>query len=630
MGTPVPSIVPHPRGGRAAGARMRGAEAVRTGPWPAGPGAYRLAGTTVGPRSGWAVAGSTERELPLPLRADADRWLSVRARRTVLRIVHNVTSATRLLDLLAAFAGDPRVQTVFTCTGSSALDEGTADFLTARGMLQVPWERARTGAFDLAIATSRGGDLHGLRAPLIGAPHGAGYGKLLAPAGGEPVPFGLSPQWLMHGGQVVPAAIVLSHEEQRARLSDTCPQALPVAVVAGDPCADQLRAGLPFRADYRRALGVRPGQQLVVVSSTWGAGSVVADDDPDRTALRRALAELPLDEYRVLAAVHPNAWYGHGAWQMQNWLAPLTEHGLILPVPDSETWKAALLAADALIGDHGSLTLYGVALGLPTVLGAFAAGKVDARSPMARLGELLPRLAPHAGVRAQLTDAAARQPGSAALRELRAAATSRPGESAALLRRLFYQRLGLPEPELPAAPRMVPLPEATVRPSFPAQPPVYASAPQRDGYARVRRYPAALQRPAAERHLAGAHLVADADHPDARWTDSADVVAVPSGRPLAAAGRDAWAALLRRRPGLALLAVEQPAGGALLVLRDGRLLRAAWSGPGERPWWATAPVAASVVHDHLAALPRGAAPQARIGVRTGEQGGTGLLEVTAG
>ncbi|MEV5984961.1 hypothetical protein AB0L85_08040, partial [Streptomyces sp. NPDC052051] len=121
-----------------------------------------------------------EGRLPLPMAADSERWVSVAAERTVLGVVHNITSATRLLDLLAVFEGDRRVQTVFTCTESSALDGGTLEFFTSRGMLHIPWREATARTFDLAIATNRGGDLHDLQAPLIGAPHGAGYNKHLS------------------------------------------------------------------------------------------------------------------------------------------------------------------------------------------------------------------------------------------------------------------------------------------------------------------------------------------------------------------------------------------------------------------------------------------------------------------
>ncbi|MFJ2580133.1 hypothetical protein ACIO3N_25440, partial [Kitasatospora aureofaciens] len=110
---------------------------------------------------------------------DRTRWSTVTPERRVLGVVHNITSATRLLDLLAVFGPDHRVEVVFSCTGSSALDAGTSEFLRAHGMTEIPWDDAKEFPFDLAIATNRGGDLQNLRAPLIGAPHGAGYNKIL-------------------------------------------------------------------------------------------------------------------------------------------------------------------------------------------------------------------------------------------------------------------------------------------------------------------------------------------------------------------------------------------------------------------------------------------------------------------
>lgn len=50
--------------------------------------------------------------LPLPVRPDRDRWGTIHTRRSVLGVVHNITSATRLLDLLTVFEGDDRVQVV--------------------------------------------------------------------------------------------------------------------------------------------------------------------------------------------------------------------------------------------------------------------------------------------------------------------------------------------------------------------------------------------------------------------------------------------------------------------------------------------------------------------------------------
>ncbi|MFC5655742.1 hypothetical protein ACFP3J_09580, partial [Streptomyces nogalater] len=118
--------------------------------------------------------------LPLPLRKGGSRWSTVVAERSVLGVVHNITSATRLLDLLAVFEGDERIQVFFTRTGSSELDGGTDEFLTSHGMARISWQEALSQPFDLAVATSRGGELHRIPFPLIGAPHGAGYNKVLA------------------------------------------------------------------------------------------------------------------------------------------------------------------------------------------------------------------------------------------------------------------------------------------------------------------------------------------------------------------------------------------------------------------------------------------------------------------
>jgi len=122
----------------------------------------------------------TAGSLRLAVGADRNKWTTVQVERRVLGIVHNITSATRLIDLLAAFDADHRIQVFFSSPGSSALDNGTSAYLRSKGMLEIPWAAAESNKFDLAIATSRGGDLHNINAPLIGAPHGAGYNKQLS------------------------------------------------------------------------------------------------------------------------------------------------------------------------------------------------------------------------------------------------------------------------------------------------------------------------------------------------------------------------------------------------------------------------------------------------------------------
>ncbi|MDT8910404.1 hypothetical protein [Amycolatopsis sp. PS_44_ISF1] len=376
---------------------------------------------------------------PIPV---PPRWRTVSTERTLLAVVHNVTAATRLLDVLALFAVDPRIQTVFTCPGSSAFTRGTEEFLSARGIPLLPWPEAVRTEFDWALAASCGGDLHELRAPLTVIPHGMGYNKFLD-HGNRKAVFGLSEPWLMHRGEVVPAHIVLSHQEQLDRLGRDCPPAVDRAVVAGDPCLDRLRASRPLRETYRQKLGVRRGQKLVLLSSTWGPESLYghAPDLPAEIA-----RELPLDEFRVVLALHPNIGQGHFPWQVRRWLEDGRRSG-VLVLPQEQLWQPAAVAADVTIGDQGSVTFYSACLGTPVLLATAPRETVDPASPIAALLRSAPELKP-GHLADQLTEAIAHPPALDAVIEL---ATSVPGEFAARLTELGYRTLDLSRPERPPA-----------------------------------------------------------------------------------------------------------------------------------------------------------------------------------
>ncbi|MFP3986755.1 hypothetical protein U9R90_04485 [Streptomyces sp. E11-3] len=595
--------------------------------------------------------------------------------RTVLGVIHNVTSATRLLDLLTVFDGDPRVQVLFTCTGSSPFEPGIEEFVGARELPFISWEEARSYAFDLAVSASRGGDLQDISAPIIGTPHGAGYNKTLQrepgagsrepgagsrepgagsqepgarsqepgagsrepgagsrepgagsrePGAGsqepgarsqEPGAFGLTAEWLVHDGELVPSAIVLSHDEQRERLRQGCPQAVPLSHVVGDPCMDEIQASLPFRSEYRASFGLRPGQKLLLLTSTWGRRSLLGGA---ADVVGRALAELPRDEFRVVAAVHPNAWYGHGGWQIRSWLEPHVRAGLILPEPASDTWKAALCAADAFLGDHGSLTLYAAGRGLPGLLAAFDDGSVAAGSPMARLGALLPRVRSSAPLAGQLAAALRDQPGSPDLTGISQLVTSRPGQALARLRRLCYRTLDLDEPPRPVVPRPVrlPPPPADARRS-PLEQPVFAEArvTGHDSTGRVtvsvRRYPAEPQTTGNQAHLRDAQVVVDEGEPDPRWANVADVVVSRGSRP---------GDLFGRHAGCSVVVEPTSRAACRLRLRDGTGHHARWT---TRPWWATPAVAAAVIGACLARSGNGW--EGEVAVRAGDELPLGVL-----
>ncbi|WP_399139632.1 hypothetical protein Q3A86_19540 [Streptomyces sp. NBUA17] len=427
------------------------------------------------------MAGGTAR-LRVPVGEDADRWITRTGCQRVLFVVHNVTSATRLLDVLPLFHSDVRVQMFATCTGSSPFLAGVPELLARAGLPVLPWEQAKDTDFDLVVSASYGGELGSLRGKLTVLSHGTGYNKRLSAPDSpvsrttEPPVFGLAPDWLLEDGRPLATATVLSHPEQLDRLRSSCPEAAPTVVLAGDPCYDRILAALPQRDRFRRALGVGPGRRLIVVSSTWASRSLFgggraggADeqgaDEPGAAdllpwLLSRLAAELPADEYRTAAVLHPNIWYGHGPGQVQAWLDSARRAGLEA-IPPLDGWRQALIAADCVLGDHSSVTYYAASIGVPVVLGAFPQEDLDPRSPVAALGRTAPRLLRRGSLRAQIDRAIdAHHPDR--YKALAEQTSSSPGESAVLLRRLFYGLMGIPEPEAhPALLDPLPLPPYT-------------------------------------------------------------------------------------------------------------------------------------------------------------------------
>jgi hypothetical protein len=314
---------------------------------------------------------------------------------------------------------------------------------------------------------------------------------------------------------------VFSHEEQVARLASDVPEAAATAVLAGDPCFDRMLASVELREHYRQALGVHAGQRLVVVSSTWSTSSLLGSW-PD--LIPHLLAALPVDEFRVAAIVHPNVAQWHGRFQLRTWFADAIRAGLTL-VPPLHGWQATLIAADVVIGDHGSVTTYGAGLSRPTLLAAFPDEAVVAGTAVHRLGQLAPRLARRAGLRGQVEDAVAGQDPQryAPVTDL---ITAVPGQSARLLRELWYELLDLPEPAREAM--LCPYPADGLEP--PAEPRVAAmlvgcETDERPRTVRVERFPAESwpflsEVPAAMR----THTVAHHRHPDRRRLANAEIV----------------------------------------------------------------------------------------------------------
>lgn len=388
-----------------------------------------------------------------PYGLDAAKGTTLAGRRTVLVVVHHLAAADRLADVVSLIERDRRVQVVYTESPASVLRVGVTEYLSGLGGIVVPYRQAVRIRFDMALAAGEG-LLQQLHAPVVMLPHGVPPGVRVhrwagsGPAGRRPM-AGMRPDAIVAGGRVIPSVLAVAHESHVRQVSETCPEALPVTKVIGDPAYDRLIAAAGRREAYRRAFGAGPRHRVVVVASTWGPRSLLGRHDD---LLLRLARELPADRYRIVAALHPAIWSWHGFRQILAWFDDCRRMGVRI-LPAGSGWQAALIAADRVVGDHGSITCYAAALGVPTMLAAFPDDDVVPGSAVALLGSRAPRLELGGPLEPQLASC---PPGHGT--GLRAALTSRPGRSAELLGRTMYELMDLPEPATPACPEPVPVP----------------------------------------------------------------------------------------------------------------------------------------------------------------------------
>nr|WP_246150555.1 hypothetical protein [Streptomyces qinzhouensis] len=498
--------------------------------------------------------------------------------RTLVVAARTMTSLVRVLDVVPELVpDDPRIAVVFAYDPTSAFNNGVLDLLRSLGCRTLPWSQLAEISPDLLISASENVAVPPGDYPVVVLPHGVGFQKQVPDSAGP----GTRLSGLVHDDLLAArrAWLAISHPAQEAQLAAAHPGTVGRTVLVGDPCLDRLRASIRWQERYRAALGVLPGQRLVLVSSTWGEESLVGSWPGLPADL---LSQLPSDEFRVALVLHPNVWSGHGAWQMRVMQQSAVEAGLITVDP-ADGWQQALVASDVVIGDHGSVTLYGAALRRPVVLAAFGSEAVPDTAGYS-LRTAADRLTAGRPLWEQLeaTMAGHRADRFAAVT---AAAFAEPGEALPRLRELVYRLLDLPEPEHPGrGPRAFPVPatDTTHARSLMVHTSVVRD-PTGEIQVEVRRFPAALAGESAETGASFWHLACDVDEPDTRLVESATVVCSTSEVFAPETGRQRVAALLADFPGARIVALAGEEG-CVVGLRDGRLVHVhAADGPGPDP-----------------------------------------------
>lgn len=384
-------------------------------------------------------------------------WVTLPARKRVLVLVHTEVYGRRLEDMLALLQSDLRIEICFTVP-PHAFNSGVERYLATLGANVLPWAEATATEFDLALAAGSQG-MQQVKAPLLRISHGAGHMSLARVAEGQSAgevrePGGITGRrFLTWDGAVVPRAIALPHRDDLRALARWCPEALPVAEVVGDPTYDRILASLPHRARYREAFGLGTDEQLVLVNSTWGRRSSFNRLD---ALLPRLLGELPRRTHRVALLVHPNVWSRHGLFQVRSWLADSRRAGLVVLPPEAD-WRAALVAADSVLGDYSSVTLYATMTGAPILMTRYPHHDANPASPGVDMALAAPALSPTRPLAEQLAYAAAEYPRQEFARIARRI-SSEPGRFNSRMRRLMYRILGLGQPAYPAATEPVPVP----------------------------------------------------------------------------------------------------------------------------------------------------------------------------
>uniref|UniRef100_A0AAU2VH09 Translation initiation factor 2 n=1 Tax=Streptomyces sp. NBC_00003 TaxID=2903608 RepID=A0AAU2VH09_9ACTN len=522
--------------------------------------------------------------LRVPVGPDAHRWRTFRAEKTLVVAARTVTSTVRVLECLPALVrDDSRVSVVFAYDPTSAFSDGVLDLLHDAGCRVMPWEQLGRITPDLIVTASENIDVPDGDCPVLVLPHGVGFQKLVPDSRSARERLsGLVPDALLEAGR---AWLAVSHPEQEEQLFAAHPKTAGRTLPVGDPCFDELLAGMRQRDAYRRQLGIADGRRLIAISSTWGHTSLIGQH-PELPA--RLLAALPYDEYRVALIAHPNVWAAHGSWQIRTLQAAALDAGLLL-VPPVHAWRPALVAADLVIGDHGSVTLYGACLDIPVLLAAFGTDAVPGTAAF-DLARLAPRLDPRADLAGQVEEAVrvhAPQRYSPVTRR----AFADPGQAHARLRSALYGLMKLPEPAT-AAPHAPALGGTNIDavPCRSWRVSTTVSADESGPVITVRRHPAVVCGAIEERDDTFAHLACAEDEPDRRLAESASVV-VRERAAATAVGALRWIAdTLERFPGCLLTAVATESRGVLFGLRDGRVIEATSTGPTPDPGLAAAAV----------------------------------------
>ncbi|PRY60982.1 hypothetical protein [Glycomyces artemisiae] len=377
--------------------------------------------------------------------------------RRVLFCGKNPQALIRLyFDLLPLLERDPRLRFDFAVVpGSDPKHEIAAHRFLRKLELGgratvVQWtEVGKSYHPELVVSASPTPEVIKLGVPAMFITHGAGNNRLRTDLTG---PYGLAREQLVWNGNVV-RWLPLAGRAAWRDLRRWCPEAVPNAEVVGDLRYERICESRALRREYRRKLGVKTDERLVVVSSTWGDLSLAGEGRMNLATM--FLNALPMDEFKVAVIPHPNIEHGAGpsvAAELGRWLG----NGLLMP-PIEEGWAATIIAADLVVGDSGSVTQYAAAIRRAVLLSAFGYDQMPPDGALAGFGRATSWLNLDKPFAPQFHEAIARGQGFD-FGDILANDRSPSG----IIHAKVYELLGIQPPEFPG-PTTLPVPELHYR-----------------------------------------------------------------------------------------------------------------------------------------------------------------------
>jgi hypothetical protein len=379
----------------------------------------------------------------------ADRYQTLRTLRDVLIVLRNLTTLSRLRDVMPAIA-DTRIRVRITIDEGSSAVGGFLEQVRYAGFNPIPWSEACEIEHDLIIAAHVNASLASLRGPIFCIAHGRAYGRRVAfRTGDHSSPVGLSNGELVAQGVVIPAIIGLADDCQLRQLEETCPAALPRAHTIGDPTFEVIQYNTQSsRMELRASLEIPEDVKVVLLSSTWGPHSLLAHH-PDLP--NKMVAQLPADRYKVVLILHPNVWAMHQPGVLIGQYRRALAAGMIIIRPCAD-WHVGPVIADLVIGDHGSVAGYGAANGVPFLAAGSGSDELVDDPAVGRYTEIAARINGEGDLRSQIEQAIA-EGARSDVTEAARVTLGRCDHSLERFRQKVYEVLDLPLPDEQLPPR---------------------------------------------------------------------------------------------------------------------------------------------------------------------------------